>query len=87
MCPRHHYGKWTLLNEFHQLPIKIDGNSQKHLHGWKVYEIVALAEVGNLTRLSSSKLPLVLGGYQNWKLITGSSQSMVSKRHITDFDI
>jgi hypothetical protein len=28
-----HYGKWTLLNEFHQLPIKIDGNSQKHLHG------------------------------------------------------
>jgi hypothetical protein len=55
-----------------------------------VFAIVALAEVGNLTRLSSSKLPLVLGGYQNWKLITGSSQRdihMVSKRHKTDFDI
>ncbi len=76
-----------MLNEFHQLPIKIDGNSQKHLHGWKVYEIVASAEVGNLTRLSSSKLPLVLGGYQNWKLISQRYISMVSKRHINDFDI
>jgi hypothetical protein len=52
-----------------------------------VYEIVASAEVGNLTRLSSSKLPLVLGGYQNWKLISQRYISMVSKRHINDFDI